>query len=107
MRVFSRFLGRGRRYDDLSVTIQEHLNERIDELIEEGISPEAAAHQARREFGNVALIEERSREAWQWQFLESLWADLKLTFRRLGKSSGFTVTVLLSNGAMVASNSCA
>ncbi|MBV8631501.1 MAG: hypothetical protein JOZ83_11285, partial [Silvibacterium sp.] len=84
--ILDRLFTRRRRYNDLSVSIQEHLSERIDELIEDGISPDEAAHRARREFGNVALIEERSREAWQWQFLESLFADLKLTLRRLGRS---------------------
>jgi len=98
-RLFTR-----RRYNDLSVSIQEHLSERIDELIEDGISPEEAAHRAHREFGNVALIEERSREAWQWQFLESLFADLKLTLRRLGRSPGFTVTVLLTLAIGIGAN---
>ena len=104
MNPVARLFGRQRRYDDLSVSIQEHLEERVDELIEDGLNPEEAAHRARREFGNVALIEERSREAWQWQFVESLLADLKLTFRRLGKSSGFTVTVLLTLAIGIGAN---
>jgi len=57
---------RSRRYDDLSVSIQEHLDERIDELIEEGMPRQQAEQNARREFGNVALLQQRSREAWQW-----------------------------------------
>ncbi len=104
MNTLNRLFARKRRYDDLSVSIQEHLDERIEELIEDGVSPEEAAHRARREFGNVALIEERSREAWQWQFLESLVADLKLTFRRLGKSPGFTATVLLTLAIGIGAN---
>ncbi|MBV8630947.1 MAG: ABC transporter permease [Silvibacterium sp.] len=102
--ILDRLFTLRRRYNDLSVSIQEHLSERIDELIEDGISPEEAAHRARREFGNVALIEERSREAWQWQFLESLFADLKLTLRRLGRSPGFTVTVLLTLAIGIGAN---
>ena len=31
---------RRRRYDDLSVSIQEHLEEKIDELMEDGLSRE-------------------------------------------------------------------
>ncbi|HZD49714.1 MAG TPA: ABC transporter permease, partial [Silvibacterium sp.] len=104
MKLFGQLFTRRRRYDDLSVSIQEHLDARIEELIEDGISPEEAAHKARREFGNVALIEERSREAWQWQGLESLLADLKLTFRRLGKAPGFTVTVLLTLAIGIGAN---
>ena len=55
-----------------------------------------AEQTARREFGNVTLMQERSREAWQWPALESLLADLKFVFRRLRKSPGFAVTVLLT-----------
>jgi len=104
MKFLNRLFTRRRRYDDLSVSIQEHLQERIDELIEDGLSREEAAHRARREFGNVDLIEERSREAWQWRFLESLLADLKLTLRRLGKSPGFTATVLLTLAIGIGAN---
>ena len=104
MKSFSRLFARQRRYEDLSVSIQEHIAERIDELIEDGLAPEEAAHRARREFGNVALIEERSREAWQWQFVESLLADLKLTLRRLGKSPGFMATILLTLAIGIGAN---
>ncbi len=104
MKSFSRLFARQRRYDDISVSIREHLDERIDELIEDGLAPEEAAHRARREFGNVALIEERSREAWQWQFVESVLADLKLTFRRLGKSPGFMATILLTLAIGIGAN---
>ena len=42
------------------------------------MSREEAEQAARREFGNVTLIEERSREVWQWRGSKSLLADLKL-----------------------------
>jgi hypothetical protein len=38
---FSRFF-RSRRYEDISVSIQEHIDEQIDELMEEGMSREDA-----------------------------------------------------------------
>ncbi len=54
------------------MSIQEHIDERVDELMEEGMSRDEAEQKARREFGNVTLLQERSREVWQWQRLESL-----------------------------------
>ena len=42
MAYIGKIFARRRRYDDISVSIQEHLNERIDELREEGLSQKAA-----------------------------------------------------------------
>jgi len=95
---------RRRRYDDLSVSIQEHLDERTDELVAEGMSRADAGQTARREFGNVALIQQHSREMWQWPKLESLLADLKLILRRLRKSPAFAFTVLLTLAIGIGAN---
>jgi predicted permease len=100
MRLFSR----RHRYDDLSVSIQEHIAERADELVEEGMPRAQAEQQARREFGNVALIQQRSREVWQWTVVETLLSDLKLMLRRLLKAPGFTVTVLLTLAIGIGAN---
>ena len=104
MSLFSRLVFRNRRYDDISVSIQEHIDERIDELMEEGMSRNEAERTARRDFGNVALLRERSREVWQWQTLESLLADLKQVFRRLGRSPGFAITVVLTLAIGIGAN---
>jgi len=104
MSFLNRLFRRTRRYDDLAVSIQEHIEERAEELIENGMPREAAEQAARREFGNVALIHQRSREVWQWPLLESILADLKFTFRRLRKSPGFTTTVLLTLAIGIGAN---
>ena len=98
--IFSRH----RRYDDLSVSIQEHLDERIDELMDEGRPRAEAERIARREFGNTTLLRERSREVWQWQKLESLLVDLKHIGRRLGRSPGFAITVVLTLAIGIGAN---
>src|SRR5258708_2706118 len=101
---FPRFFSRKRRYDDISVSIQEHIAERIDELMEEGISRDKAERTARREFGNTTLLQERSREVWQWQRLESLLVDLKHIGRRLRRSPGFAITVVLTLAIGIGAN---
>ena len=53
MNVFASHLLPRRRYDDLSVSIREHLEERVDELMHDGMSREEAEQRARREFGNA------------------------------------------------------
>ncbi len=104
MQPLPRLFGRNRRYADIDVSIQEHIQERADELEAEGIPRKQAEQTARREFGNVALVEQRSREQWQWRALESLLADLKFTLRRLRKSPGFAVTVLLTLAIGIGAN---
>jgi predicted permease len=91
-----RIFARRRRYEELSESIREHLEEKIAALMDDGMTREEAEHSARREFGNVTLIEERSREVWQWPTLESLWADTKYAWRRLSKTPGFTIIALLT-----------
>ena len=102
--LFGRVFRRQQRYDDVSASIREHIDERTDELMAEGMPQREAEQAARREFGNVALIEQRSREVWQWEAWERIAADLKLVMRRLRKSPGFTVTVLLTLAIGIGAN---
>jgi predicted permease len=96
MGLLARLFFRRRRYDDISVSIQEHIEERAEELVAEGMPRAQAEQTARREFGNVALTQQRSREVWQWMALESVLSDVRFALRRLGKSPGFTATILLT-----------
>jgi predicted permease len=96
MRWLDQIFSRRRRYGDLSESIREHLEEKIEDLMEDGMSREEATRAARREFGNVTLIEERSREVWQWPTLESLLADIKFTLHQLSKSPGFAAVSIVS-----------
>ena len=86
---------RRRRYTELSESIREHLDEKIADLMDRGMTQEEAERSARREFGNVTRIEERSREVWRWPTLESLWADAKFACRQLRRTPGFTLIALL------------
>jgi predicted permease len=91
-------------YDDLAEEMRLHVEERTEQLMSEGMSRKEAEQAARRAFGNTTLLEERSREVWQMPWLESLGTDLKLVFRRLGKSPGFAATVILTLAIGIGAN---
>jgi predicted permease len=89
--------------DDLSEEMRLHLEERVEQLQREGLSLHEAERRARIAFGNVALMEERSRAVWQWPSVESMWGDVRFVVRQLRRSPGFTfaavVTLALAIGA--------
>jgi predicted permease len=92
-------------YNDLSEELRQHLDEKTEQLMrDEGLSRKEAEQAARRAFGNVTLMEERSREVWQWPKLESIWADLKYAVRQLRKSPGFACTVIATLALGIGAN---
>jgi len=95
---------RKRLYSELSEEIQSHLDEKVEELVADGMSPEDAIRAARREFGNVHLIEENSREVWGWPSVESVVLDFRHGLRSLSHSPSFTVVALLTIAIGISAN---
>src|SRR5262245_25439804 len=82
MNWLTELLVRRRFHDDLSEEIKEHLHEKTEELVAGGMPREEAVATARREFGNVALIEEDSYEVWQWPSVERFFSrDVRYAWR--------------------------
>src|SRR5216683_5786734 len=89
MSLLKQLFSRRRLYGDLSEEIQEHLEEKIEELVASGMSRKEATYSARREFGNVMLMEEDSRAVWRWAAMEDLFMDVRFGVRMLLFFSGY------------------
>jgi predicted permease len=87
---------RRRRYDEISETIREHLEEKVADLVDDGMTRDDAERTAHREFGNVTRIEERSREVWQWPHADNILPDVRFAFRQLLRNRGFAVIAILT-----------
>jgi uncharacterized protein YoaH (UPF0181 family) len=89
-------IARRRFTTDLTEEIQQHLEEKVEELVADGMPREEAVHCARREFGNVARIEEQGREVWAWPWIENRLADLSFAFRQMRREPLFSLVSCLS-----------
>jgi len=104
MNWLQQLVSRRRENQNVSDEMAEHLQARVEELLSSGLSRQEAENAARRQFGNVLLLEEHSREVWQWATLEAILRDLKYAFRQLRRNTGFTLTVLLTLSVAIGAN---
>jgi putative ABC transport system permease protein len=78
--------------------MQEHLQLLADRFVAQGMSRGDAAAAARRQFGNMTLLQEERREVRTLVSLEDLGRDLRYALRSLARSRGFAMVAIATLG---------
>ncbi|MBX7183717.1 MAG: ABC transporter permease [Vicinamibacteria bacterium] len=96
--------GRGRRSDELDEELRSHLAMAMRDLVERGVPPREAELRARREFGNVNVVRENTRDAWGPRWWEEALRDVRFGFRALRRDPGFALVALGSLALGIGAN---
>ena len=80
---------------EMCAEMELHLDQAVERLMRRGLSEAEARYAARREFGNVALLQEEGRDARGARWIESCAADIKFALRHFARTPLTAITLVL------------
>ena len=94
-----------RQFDsDLEEEMRLHLELRQQQQIECGMTPDDARAAARRRFGNITSLREKSHLAWGWEWFEQLMQDMWYGLRTFRSNPTFALVAILTLALGIGAN---
>jgi MacB-like periplasmic core domain len=90
--------------DDIDVEIRFHLAQEAQLRLDRGEAPDRAHAGAQRDFGNVLLIKETTRDMWGRKWVDDFARDARYALRGLKRSPALAVVAILSLAFSIGAN---
>ena len=81
---------------EMDAELRFHYGRMVEDFERRGVAPEEARRRTRLEFGGLGQLKDDSREARLAGRIEGLWRGLRMAWKALAKSPGFTAVAVVT-----------